>query len=91
MTVCIRDVKDIAKLVDDVFNRIGELDKLFTRLGNFTNLSVEEQKNIDACLEGSDLLSEAGNILHTLKNGMQNEGGVDSDEEGGEFDDEFLV
>jgi hypothetical protein len=90
MTVCIRDVKDIAKLVDDVFNRIGELDKV-TRLGNFTNLSVEEQKNIDACLEGSDLLSEAGNILHMLKNGMQNEGGVDSDEEGGEFDDEVLL
>jgi hypothetical protein len=42
MTYYIRDIKETAKLVNNVFKRIKELDKLFTRLGNFTNLFKEE-------------------------------------------------
>jgi hypothetical protein len=85
MTCCIRDVKETAKLVDNVFKRIKELDKLFTRPRNFTNLSKEEQKIIDTCLSSNNLLLEARDILYKLKNRMQNKGGKDSDEDGEEF------
>jgi hypothetical protein len=90
MTCSLRDVKKAIKLVEDVFERIENLDNLFTRLGLeiFINLSEEEKETIDASRESNDSLLDVIRILDSLKDTMKEEGGEDSEDDGG--DDEVL-
>jgi hypothetical protein len=61
MTCSLRDVKKAIKLVEDVFERIENLDNLFTRLGLeiFINLSedVERRSRDGRSHQGGELVA----------------------------------